>query len=87
MNDQQNKSGLVKFVDKLANILPILVIVFLGVGVLSLTYYFFDGVIDSFRTYGSFDNVLYGVTSGLSSLFRYVFYAAVTLGISKLINK
>ena len=87
MNEQQNKSGLKKFVDKLANVLPILVIVFLGVGALSLTYYFFGGIIDSFRTYGSFDNVLGGIASGFSSLFRYVFYAAVTLGISKLINK
>ncbi len=79
--------GLDAIVNIVIKMLPILILVFAGIGATSLLYYFIVGVVNSFGYYGSFGSFISGIANGLSSVAKYCFYAAVTAGIYKLIKK
>lgn len=74
-------------VNLVIKILPILVIVFVGLGATSLLYYFIGALVSSFGLYGSFGSFITYLATGLSSLAKYCFYAAITAGIYKIAKK
>ncbi len=82
-------SGLNGFVDFIVKLLPILIIVFLGMGVISMFYYFIVGIINAVESsYGNAMSYFFsGVANSLSSLARYVFYAALLAIGAKRIKK
>ena len=79
------------FSDALVNIviktLPILILVFVGLGATSMLYYFIGGLANAFGYYGSLGSFITYTATGISSLAKYCFYAVVTAGIYKLIKK
>lgn len=79
-------AGLGGFVDFIAKLLPVLIIVFLGMGALSMLYYFIVGLVNSFD-YGGFGSFVNGIANSLSSAARYVFYAALMAIGAKRIKK
>lgn len=90
--ENQNKPvANVNFADTIVNIvvkiLPILIIVFVGIGATSMLYYFVGGLANAFGLYGSFGSLITYTATGISTLAKYCFYAVVTAGIYKLIKK
>ena len=79
-------AGLGGFVDFIAKLLPVLTIVFLGLGALSMLYYFITGVVNAFG-YGGFASFVNGIANSISALARYVFYAALMAIGAKRIRK
>ncbi|MBE6529970.1 MAG: hypothetical protein E7680_05170 [Ruminococcaceae bacterium] len=70
----------------LVKLLPILVIVFLALGVLAFVYYSISGIVSAARA-DDFGWFLDGVVSGIQRLGFNLFAAAVLAGISKRIEK
>ena len=79
-------AGLGGFVDFIAKLLPILTIVFLGLGALSMLYYFVMGVVNAFG-YGGFTSFVNGIANSISALAKYIFYAALMAIGAKRIRK
>ncbi len=92
-NPEQNNqpkpkaSALDSIVNLVVTILPILILVFVGLGATSLLYYFIGALVNSFGLYGSFGSFITYLATGFSSLAKYCFYAAVTAGIYKIAKK
>lgn len=83
---KKKEGGLNGMIDAVAKFLPIITIVFIGIGLLGLCYYWLMGLINAID-YESFKTFLSGFVSGISCFARYAFYGVVTLGINKLIRK
>lgn len=84
---EKKSAGLDALINVVIKILPILVIVFVGIGATSLLYNFIMGVVYSFDYYGGIETFFNGIATGIASLARYCFYAVVTAGIYKLAKK
>ena len=80
-------NGLNGLVDLIIKLLPILTIVFLGIGATAFLYYFIMGIVDSVGWGASGMNIIYGIRNGIASVAQYAFYAAVTAVLSKLLKK
>lgn len=78
--------GLQGLVDFMAKLLPVLIIVFLGIGALSVLYYFIMGIANA-ASYGGFGAFVGGIANGISSAARYIFYAAIMAVGAKRIKK
>ncbi len=80
-------NALESIVNIVIKILPILIIVFVGIGATSLLYNFILGIVNSIGYYGSLGSFISGIANGIAALARYCFYAVVTAGIYKIIKK
>ena len=79
-------AGLEGFVNFIVKLLPVLIIVFLGMGALSMLYYFVAGIINAAQ-YGNFGAFVSGISNSLSAAARYIFYAALMAIGAKRIKK
>lgn len=80
------KNGLNGFIDTVAKFLPIIAIVFLGIGALGLCYNWLMGLINAISI-GGFRMLISGFAGGISCLAKYTFCAVVTIGLDKIIRK
>lgn len=77
--------GLVGFIIKL---LPILAIVFLGMGATSFLYYFIWGIVEAVDVYsGAFGLFVTFIAEAFGALAKYIIYAAICAGIYKISRK
>lgn len=86
-NNAPKANALDAIVNLVIKILPIVVIVFVGLGATSLLYYFIGALVNSFGLYGSFGSFITYTASGFSAFAKYFFYAIVTAGIYKIAKK
>lgn len=86
-NNAPKANALDAIVNLVIKILPIVVIVFVGLGATSLLYYFIGALVNSFGLYGSFGSFITYIATGFSSFAKYFFYAIVTAGIYKIAKK
>ena len=78
--------GLDGFVNFILKLLPILTIVFLGMGATAFLYQLVCGLINA-GDYDSFGLFIDGIANAFSSTARYFFYAVVCAGIYKIAKK
>ncbi len=84
-------------VNYVVKFLPIITTVFLALGVLGFVFNGVSGIIDSISALingfkgngftGVFSNFFNGLEVGFASLIKYLFYAVVSAGFSKLLNR
>ena len=86
-NNAPKANALDAIVNLVIKILPIIVIVFVGLGATSLLYYFIGALVNSFGLYGSFGSFITYIATGFASFAKYFFYAIVTAGIYKIAKK
>ncbi len=79
-------AGLDSIMDLIVKLFSVIVVVFLGLGALSILYNFITAII-SIGSYGSPMNLLYGLADGIAGAAKYIFYAVVTVIGAKLLKK
>ncbi|MBQ7090389.1 MAG: hypothetical protein IJN82_04650 [Clostridia bacterium] len=79
-------AGLESVMDLIVKLASIIVIVFLGLGALSILFNLINGVV-TMADYGNPMQLLYGLVDGLAGAAKYIFYAVVTVIGTKLLKK
>ena len=79
-------AGLDGIMDMIVKMFSILVLVFLGLGAVSILYNFIVGIMEM-ASYGNAMSILYGLADGIAGAAKYIFYAVVTVIGAKLLKK